>query len=700
MHNSVSAFLKVFLPVSLFILVGIYSAYLYEKKLVIDSLESRQIVNVDKAQKYLQSRLHNAVLDLYSLVQQKDLKEYLQSGSDESLAKISSVFLGLAQGRPHYDQISLIDAHGKEISSVYRSAGQPQITESEKLADLRAHYYIKQLATGSHGLLHISFFDQDAADKSAHLRLAVKLHGKAGDDMYLVLGVEGTMFDEAQRLIHAGKTDVLMMSHENIIVYSSDRYVNRAALASEILNFVNLGRGLHAVDAAKDSYRFWKSGDLWTYAIFDDEDFKGWKVYMLLPGKFIDEEIDVIEQRFKVTFLFSMLVGLIVSILYYISVSKVSQLSGQNKKNISTLSEKESLLGLFITHVPAAVAMVDKDMRYMALSNRWLEDFRLVEDVIGKSHYDVFPGMPLHWRAIYERCFDGAVEYCDEEKLELFNGVTDWVRWEVRPWYSAENDIGGLVILMELITERKQASAARDEFISKVSHELRTPLTAIMGSMKLLQANVFGKLDSQAVEVLNIAERNSQRLLDLVNDLLDMQKIRLGEIGFHLKNVPIRSVIDQSIKQVSSIAKERNIHIILNDESNSSHVFVDEKRLIQVVVNLLLNAINYTPVASEVKLEITRVNKEIMFSVEDSGTGVPEEIKQDIFNEFVQDEEGSKRSLGGAGLGLAIARALIEKLGGNISFYNREHGGAVFYFTLPGTTTKEAVNETYVKSLE
>ena len=83
MHNSVSAFLKVFLPVSLFILVGIYSAYLYEKKLVIDSLESRQIVNVDKAQKYLQSRLHNAVLDLYSLVQQKDLKEYLQSGSDE-----------------------------------------------------------------------------------------------------------------------------------------------------------------------------------------------------------------------------------------------------------------------------------------------------------------------------------------------------------------------------------------------------------------------------------------------------------------------------------------------------------------------------------------------------------------------------------------------------------------------------------------
>ena len=700
MRNSVGSFLKVFLPVAFFLLVGIYSAYLYEKKVIFSKLESQQLAHVNSAKKYINDRLHQAVLDLYFLAQQKEIKEYLRSGDEEVLDFISPVFLGMSHGGKHYEQLSLLNAEAKEKVRIDWRGNHAQLVDADNLLDLSSHYYIKQLATKPQGELHISYLDHDGLGEAVTLRLSVKFRHDNGNEIYLVLALAESVFDAVQDLIYAGKTDVLVINHEGVPIYSSGRYIDPVTLAGEVQSLVMHGFRGHSLDGSKDAYRLWKGGELWTYVPLGNEEFKAWKVYMLLPSHVVHEETRMLGQRFKVTFLSIFLVGLLVSFLYVRAVSKADRLSDENKKIAGKISEKESLLSLFITHVPAAVAMVDKDMRYIAVSNRWLEDFRLMDNVIGSSHYEIFPEMPMYWRSVYERCFEGGVEHCDEEQLMHSDGVMDWVRWEVRPWYTAENDIGGLVMLMEVITSRKQAGVARDEFVSKVSHELRTPLTAIMGSMKLLQANVFGKLDSQAAEVLSIAERNSQRLLDLVNNLLDMQKIRIGDIEFALTDGSVRPIVEQAIKQVSEVAKDKDITIVLKDESDSAHVCVDEMRLIQVVNHLLSNAIKHSPASSEIEVEITRLHKEVMVSVADSGSGVAEEIKRDIFNEFVQSEEGNKRTPGGTGLGLAIAKALIDKLGGNISFYNQDKGGAVFYFTLPEVVVSEGVQGVYVSSSE
>jgi PAS domain S-box-containing protein len=128
------------------------------------------------------------------------------------------------------------------------------------------------------------------------------------------------------------------------------------------------------------------------------------------------------------------------------------------------LREREEQLGLFLEHSPAAIAMLDREMKYLAASRRWRSDYRIEDqEIIGRSHYEVFSDLPERWKEIHRRCLDGAVEKCDEDPFVRGDGTTDWVRWEIRPWRNADGDIGGLIIFSEIITERKRAEQALRE---------------------------------------------------------------------------------------------------------------------------------------------------------------------------------------------------------------------------------------------
>jgi len=155
------------------------------------------------------------------------------------------------------------------------------------------------------------------------------------------------------------------------------------------------------------------------------------------------------------------------------------------------LRGSEALLRLFIKHTPAPVVMFDRDMRYLIVSDRWVQDFRLpVEDLTGRSHYEVFPHLPAHWRQVHQRCLAGATESCDRDQLPRADGTLDWVKWESRPWYDAQGEIGGIVLFAEVINDRVLAEDA----ILQARHFAESTLEAIPASIVVLDAH--GKIIS------------------------------------------------------------------------------------------------------------------------------------------------------------------------------------------------------------
>jgi signal transduction histidine kinase len=241
----------------------------------------------------------------------------------------------------------------------------------------------------------------------------------------------------------------------------------------------------------------------------------------------------------------------------------------------------------------------------------------------------------------------------------------------------------GLLRALRYAVERKRLERLKDEFVSTVSHELRTPLTSIAGSLGLLMGNAVGKLPDAAVRLLAIAHTNSQRLVRLVNDILDIEKMESGQIVFKFGRVEVRSLIGQAIEANRGFAEGSGVRIRLEDASAVCDVRADPDRLAQVVTNLLSNAIKFSPVDNEVVVAIESGTDVVRISVRDHGPGISADFKPYIFERFAQADATNARQKGGTGLGLSIVKGIVERLGGHVGFADAPRGGAIFHVELP-----------------
>lgn len=233
------------------------------------------------------------------------------------------------------------------------------------------------------------------------------------------------------------------------------------------------------------------------------------------------------------------------------------------------------------------------------------------------------------------------------------------------------------------ITERKRAEKIKSEFISTVSHELRTPLTSIRGSLGLLSGGVAGELSEQASKLLEIANQNTERLLALINDLLDMEKMTTGNISFQFKNMAIMPFIVESVKINQNFAEQHRVRFeIIKAISDDHCVHGDSHRLAQVMSNLLSNAAKFSPPDEVVEINVSRKQGTIRISVTDHGHGIPEDFRDLVFDKFTQSDSSDTRKVGGTGLGLSISRAIMEKHGGRIDFVTQTGKGTSFYIEL------------------
>lgn len=234
------------------------------------------------------------------------------------------------------------------------------------------------------------------------------------------------------------------------------------------------------------------------------------------------------------------------------------------------------------------------------------------------------------------------------------------------------------------ITERKQIELMQKEFVSTVSHELRTPLTSIRGSLGLVLGGVSGELPEKAKALLTIANNNSERLIHLINDILDMEKIAAGKMQFDFSVTNLVTVVQHAVDSNKGYADQLHVSLEFNPEPDSQvMVRVDEKRMAQVMANLLSNAAKYSPTNGRVTISLAASEKSVRISVHDHGKGIPDEFKPRIFDKFAQADSSDTRQKGGTGLGLNITKVIVEQHGGSIGFDSEEGKGTTFYVDLP-----------------
>jgi PAS domain S-box-containing protein len=237
-----------------------------------------------------------------------------------------------------------------------------------------------------------------------------------------------------------------------------------------------------------------------------------------------------------------------------------------------------------------------------------------------------------------------------------------------------------LAILLD-VSERRSIQNIRQAFVSTVSHELKTPLTSIGGFISLLIAGQYGAVTKETREEAGRAEHNTKRLMKLIGDLLDLEKMEIGTVSISPVPCLMSQILADALSSVANISKQNGVS--LDSYCPELEVVVDPDRIVQVLVNLLSNAIKFSPPGQSVSVKVVEHATTIEVRVIDSGRGIPREYQEAIFERFQQVEAGDAKARGGTGLGLSIARAIVERHGGHIGVQSEPGKGSTFWFTIP-----------------
>lgn len=350
------------------------------------------------------------------------------------------------------------------------------------------------------------------------------------------------------------------------------------------------------------------------------------------------------------------------------------------------LQQQTRLMRVMLDSVDQGIAYFDGDLRLSLWNDRFFELHGFGDDMKrrGLSAEEMLRAS-VRWGLFGEEVTEAHVPKMIEIIRTTSQSETVIDTREGRTLHSVRLRIDGgqgFIVAVRDLTPERSASRAKDEFVSTVSHELRTPLTAIRGALALLGAAQKGDLNERSKQMLEMAQKNAVRLNSLIDDILDIERLTRGQTGYVLVPLDLREVIADAVQQNEPFAEGLNIRLEgIADESLPLRG--DPGRLMQVLTNLLSNAVRHSPAGSVVEVKGCRSGGRARVEVRDRGDGVPEHFVSRLFERFSQAPDTKRRGHGGTGLGLAISRAIVEQHGGKIGYEPREDGGSCFWIELP-----------------
>ena len=376
----------------------------------------------------------------------------------------------------------------------------------------------------------------------------------------------------------------------------------------------------------------------------------------------------------------------------------IQDIDEQKKAELEALNA-QAVLAAFVQHAPAAVAMLDNHMNYVAVSNRWLEDYLLQDkNIIGQSYYQFFD-VSQEVVKMHQRVLKGAVEKNDEDRYRPPGAAEDqYISWEMRPWYHFNGAIGGLMIFTQNITalikqreelkvakvQAEAASVAKSEFLANMSHEIRTPLNGVIGFTDLVLRT---ELNDTQRQYLSIVNQSANALLGIISDILDFSKIEAGKLELDIEQCDLYELAGQVTDVITYQVQSRGLEMLLNISPGMPRfIWADEVRLKQILINLLSNAAKFTH-EGEIELKVKVLGLQdgktmIRFGVKDTGIGIPPNKQQKIFEAFEQEDGSTTKKYGGTGLGLTISNKLLNLMGSQLKLESKQGEGSHFYFDI------------------
>ncbi|RXH15275.1 hybrid sensor histidine kinase/response regulator [Bradyrhizobium guangzhouense] len=378
-------------------------------------------------------------------------------------------------------------------------------------------------------------------------------------------------------------------------------------------------------------------------------------------------------------------------------VSERRALEALQQKAAEALRESEERLRYFIKYAPAAIAILDKELRYLVYSDRWLADYGLGgRDLRGLSHYEVFPEIPERWRQIHRRALEGETLHADEDSFTRHDGRVQWLRWEVRPWFDTLGRIGGVAFLTEDITDRKrmesqllqaQKMQAIGQLTGGVAHDFNNLLTVILGNAEVLLDELKSHdAHRKLVEPIVAAAERGASLTQLM--LAFARRQALEPSTFDLNEVVTRmnSLLRRTIGE--------NVEVDLRLTKSLWTVTADIRQMETAILNVILNARDAMPQGGKLTIETSNVElsddyaahrvevdpgQYVMLALSDTGSGIAPGVIDRIFEPFFTTKPVGK----GTGLGLSMVHGFVKQTGGHIQIYSEVGHGTCVKIFLP-----------------